>query len=225
MKRGDVFKITRKEPKKYHLILLSDVLLTTTETALKSGTYKLHRWVELKDVATGVTDITPEQIAAQAQALAAHNLNPSYAFFITSSEKSFQVVCEGEGVSSAVAADEKRAWMDAIRDGIAECRDEDDEWAAEAAAAVWTPNASACQLCERKFSYKMRRHHCRACGRNVCAGCSKHRRERKLTTGRTNSGTRILLFRCVDRCPLTRRCFSSLQVIRWEVPRRSRRRL
>ena len=48
------------------------VLLTTTETALKSGTYKLHRWVELKDVATGVTDITPEQIAAQAQALAAH---------------------------------------------------------------------------------------------------------------------------------------------------------
>ena len=55
-----MWKITRKEPKKYHLILLSDVLLTTTETALKSGTYKLHRWVELKDVATGVTDITPE---------------------------------------------------------------------------------------------------------------------------------------------------------------------
>ncbi|CAE8695353.1 unnamed protein product, partial [Polarella glacialis] len=39
---------------------------------------------------------------------------------------------------------------------------------------VWTPDAEAprCQLCRRDFSFFVRRHHCRKCGRCICAECS-----------------------------------------------------
>jgi hypothetical protein len=38
----------------------------------------------------------------------------------------------------------------------------------------WQPNKSAkvCQQCEKKFSLKVRRHHCRRCGGIFCAACS-----------------------------------------------------
>jgi|EP01043_Picozoa_sp_COSAG02_P006875 hypothetical protein len=38
----------------------------------------------------------------------------------------------------------------------------------------WQPNksAKACQQCQKKFSLKLRRHHCRRCGGIFCAACS-----------------------------------------------------
>ena len=40
--------------------------------------------------------------------------------------------------------------------------------------AQWLPDASAptCAVCRAKFSVVRRRHHCRQCGRVVCATCS-----------------------------------------------------
>lgn len=40
--------------------------------------------------------------------------------------------------------------------------------------AVWVPDGktSSCMRCGRAFSWRRRRHHCRLCGRCVCAGCS-----------------------------------------------------
>lgn len=40
--------------------------------------------------------------------------------------------------------------------------------------AIWIPDgkAEACMRCGRGFGWKRRRHHCRLCGRCVCAGCS-----------------------------------------------------
>ena len=81
--------MTRKDVRKYHLMLFSDIILTTTETATGSNTYKLHRWIELKNPATSVTDITPSQIAAQAKMLTSHGLNPTNAFYLNSSANSF----------------------------------------------------------------------------------------------------------------------------------------
>ena len=39
---------------------------------------------------------------------------------------------------------------------------------------VWVPDhkTSACMRCARKFTWLVRRHHCRLCGRCVCASCS-----------------------------------------------------
>ena len=179
LKRGDIFKVTRKDPKKYHLLLFSDCILTTTEE--KNGSYKLHQWIELQNPASSVVDITPEQIAAQAQALTAHALNPTNAFYLNSSAKSFEVVCEGNPTE---AAEEKKEWLELLSEAIAECRGDaagDDEWQQQVAAAVWTPNADGCEVCERQFSYKLRRHHCRACGCNVCKTCSAYKRERTIT--------------------------------------------
>ncbi len=41
----------------------------------------------------------------------------------------------------------------------------------------WQPDheVSACPICGTQFSLLYRRHHCRKCGRVVCAGCSPHR--------------------------------------------------
>ncbi|KAF2748518.1 hypothetical protein M011DRAFT_400799, partial [Sporormia fimetaria CBS 119925] len=41
----------------------------------------------------------------------------------------------------------------------------------------WQPDSEvdACPVCERQFSFFYRRHHCRKCGRVVCANCSPHR--------------------------------------------------
>ena len=39
---------------------------------------------------------------------------------------------------------------------------------------VWIPDSktSSCMRCGRMFGWRRRRHHCRLCGRCVCAGCS-----------------------------------------------------
>ncbi|GMT14066.1 hypothetical protein PFISCL1PPCAC_5363, partial [Pristionchus fissidentatus] len=42
---------------------------------------------------------------------------------------------------------------------------------------VWIPDADcpACMLCSAKFTFLLRRHHCRACGRVLCAACCNER--------------------------------------------------
>jgi len=40
---------------------------------------------------------------------------------------------------------------------------------------VWQPNTSSCSVCRLDFDLAFRRHHCRQCGRCVCAGCSPFR--------------------------------------------------
>lgn len=200
---GDIYKVTRKDVRKYHVMLFSDIVLTTTEE--NKNTYKLHQWIELQHPATSVTDITPAQIAAQAKMLTSHGLNPTNAFFLNSSAKSFEVVCEGDPVE---AAQEKTEWLDMINEAIAERRgdaEDDEEWAAEVAAAVWTPNAESCHVCKRRFSYKLRRHHCRACGCNVCKACSAYKRERTVTGSSSDlmgkvTETKVLTERICSEC-------------------------
>lgn len=46
--------------------------------------------------------------------------------------------------------------------------------------AAWTPNTKVCQVCAKPFSIVRRRHHCRRCGKCVCAGCSPRESRRPL---------------------------------------------
>ncbi len=44
-------------------------------------------------------------------------------------------------------------------------------------AQMWLPDNffDSCPQCQAKFSWSLRRHHCRACGNVVCNSCSSHR--------------------------------------------------
>ena len=52
----------------------------------------------------------------------------------------------------------------------AERRRKVDHWV----PAIWIPDgkATSCMRCGRTFGWRRRRHHCRLCGRCVCAACS-----------------------------------------------------
>lgn len=56
-------------------------------------------------------------------------------------------------------------------------------------AAVWIPDSevSECQTCLKTFSFLVRKHHCRLCGRVVCGECSKHR----MVLEKTNKPVRV----------------------------------
>ena len=58
---------------------------------------------------------------------------------------------------------------------------------------VWMKNneSDCCLVCARKWSLLLRRHHCRACGRLVCADCSK---------GKVMNEKTSLLERCCSDC-------------------------
>ena len=76
-------------------------------------------------------------------------------------------------VAVAEDARERDAWLGAI--AAAAGADMDAE--SDALAPVWVEdkNADACGLCDAKFTMFFRRHHCRKCGRLVCARCSDHK--------------------------------------------------
>jgi FYVE/RhoGEF/PH domain-containing protein 5/6 len=76
-------------------------------------------------------------------------------------------------VAVAEDARERDAWLAAI--AAAAGADMDAE--SDALAPVWVEdkNADACGLCDAKFTMFFRRHHCRKCGRLVCARCSDHK--------------------------------------------------
>lgn len=53
---------------------------------------------------------------------------------------------------------------------VAERRRKVEHWV----PAIWIPDGktASCMRCGRMFGWRRRRHHCRLCGRCVCAGCS-----------------------------------------------------
>lgn len=90
---------------------------------------------------------------------------------ILSSVKSFEVRFETES--------EKRVWVKKLNEARAQ-----DEKESGAVAPVWTGDKSsgACVLCASKFSVFSRRHHCRNCGKIVCAKCSSTSRQLAVST-------------------------------------------
>ncbi|KAF8159873.1 hypothetical protein B0H34DRAFT_705183 [Crassisporium funariophilum] len=75
----------------------------------------------------------------------------------------------GSSISPIVKAKTKK--KDKDRRGVSvERRRKVDHWV----PAIWIPDGktNSCMRCGRTFGWRRRRHHCRLCGRCVCAGCS-----------------------------------------------------
>lgn len=97
------------------------------------------------------------------------------AFTIGSSKKSFVV--------SAETPSEKFDWLIDISNAEKELKSKNKSLkkdvgaAKEAEAPVWQPDGSAkeCTICKTGFTAFTRRHHCRSCGKLVCANCSTNR--------------------------------------------------
>eukprot|EP00755_Sulcionema_specki_P023031 Sspe_Gene.77898::Locus_48708_Transcript_1_1_Confidence_1.000_Length_1322::g.77898::m.77898 len=76
-----------------------------------------------------------------------------------------------------------------------------------AASAGWTQDedVKTCYQCQREFTIRRRRHHCRRCGKIFCGRCSVHRQP--LPTGEDE----VLLARVCDAC-------AALPPLRWVSP-------
>ncbi|XP_017272127.1 pleckstrin homology domain-containing family F member 2 [Kryptolebias marmoratus] len=78
---------------------------------------------------------------------------------------------------SASSYEEKRGWLDHIRDCQSRLLKETDAQPGSNFAMSWIPDKAAqkCMRCLKKFTTIHRKHHCRKCGFVVCNECSKQR--------------------------------------------------
>lgn len=159
---GELFKVCRRERKKRHFFLFSDILVYSFPTE-KNGKFKISRQLDL--LLLSVKDI---EDAAQK--------NLTNAFQIGSESKSFVVIAQ--------SAEDKQHWVQCLAESISHRKeafktlDLKNVDADMSAAPVWVPDdeVKACTFCSTKFTVITRRHHCRQCGQIACGNCSNNKR-------------------------------------------------
>ena len=157
IREGVLWKICRRASKKRIFYLFNDLMLYAS--ALPTGGLMVHRVIPLGELR--ISDVPDTEAVTNA-------------FMIGSSKKSFVV--------SAETPSEKFDWLVDISNAEKELASKNlslkkETSAKEAEAPVWQPDKSAkqCTICGTDFTAFTRRHHCRSCGRLVCANCSTHR--------------------------------------------------
>lgn len=157
IREGVLWKVCRRASKKRIFYLFNDLMLYAS--ALPTGGLMVHRVIPLEELR--VTDIPDTETITNA-------------FMIGSSKKSFVVTAE--------TPNEKFDWLVDISNANKELQNKNsslkkDFGAKEAEAPVWQPDSSAkkCTICGTDFTAFTRRHHCRSCGKLVCANCSANK--------------------------------------------------
>uniref|UniRef100_A0A914D831 Pleckstrin homology domain-containing family F member 2 n=1 Tax=Acrobeloides nanus TaxID=290746 RepID=A0A914D831_9BILA len=147
---GVLVKMCRKKPKPRQFFLFNDILVYGTIIIAKKRYSKQHI-IPLEEVK--IENLEDEGDSRNG-------------WVIKTRTKSFAVF--------AATPTEKNEWMahivrsvqEILRSGRAPAKEH---------AAVWVPDSEAekCMCCQStQFTVLQRRHHCRACGRVVCRGCS-----------------------------------------------------
>ncbi|XP_052779804.1 uncharacterized protein LOC128217033 isoform X2 [Mya arenaria] len=177
LKEGELMKLSRKDLQPRYFFLFSDVLLYTTEAP--TG-YRLNNTLSLTGMKVSVAARDEYKME----------------FSIISTQRSFTL--------QASSLEERDDWVSAINSAIEEntlkrdtfvtmrsqFRDEhlqsswdtyqaliDKDFVLGHKAPLWIPDArvTMCMICTVEFTVTFRRHHCRACGWVVCAGCSENK--------------------------------------------------
>jgi len=170
LKEGELQKISRKGMGSRYFVLLSDCLLYTTyhgSWAGDSTSLKVSYTIPLNQLHVHVP--TAEDFQTE--------------FSITSNVRSCTL--------RARNVQERNDWLDALNSAIEEYRSRKAtfvtldqlnpvlrfEGKLGDSAPVWIPDqrVTMCQSCNTEFSLVNRRHHCRACGKVVCAPCSANK--------------------------------------------------
>uniref|UniRef100_A0A3P9MC86 FYVE, RhoGEF and PH domain-containing protein 6 n=1 Tax=Oryzias latipes TaxID=8090 RepID=A0A3P9MC86_ORYLA len=165
-KEGVLMKLSRKVMQPRMFFLFNDILLYTKP--VQTGQYKLKNMLSL----AGMKVSKPNQEAYQ------NELN------IESVERSF--------ILSASSATERDDWLNSISAAIndftkkkitflsgnpANEADLTDGTPLGSKAPIWIPDprTTMCMICTSEFTLTWRRHHCRACGKVICQGCSSNK--------------------------------------------------
>uniref|UniRef100_T1J575 FYVE, RhoGEF and PH domain-containing protein 6 n=1 Tax=Strigamia maritima TaxID=126957 RepID=T1J575_STRMM len=163
LREGELSKLSRKVMQPRWFILFNDALLHTDVT---QGSLRLH--CELPLSAMRVVVPTNEEFLNE--------------FSVISSTRSFTL--------SANSLQERDEWVSTLNNAIqsnakrrgtltlsTEKTIDDMETTLGKNAPVWIPDSrvTMCQLCTMPFTVTFRRHHCRACGKVICASCSANR--------------------------------------------------
>ncbi|KAH6922769.1 hypothetical protein HPB50_018982 [Hyalomma asiaticum] len=161
LKEGELMKASRKEMQPRYFVLFSDSLLYLVPTP--QGFYKVNYELPLSGMKVTVR---PQQ-------------DYQNEFSVYTTKRSF-ILC-------ASSPEEREEWISALTKAIEDNihrkssfhegsqSSTSSELGRE--APVWIPDqrVTMCQLCTSGFTFTHRRHHCRACGKVVCATCSSHR--------------------------------------------------
>ena len=69
-------------------------------------------------------------------------------------------------------------------------------------APVWVPDdrVTMCQLCLETFTFLLRRHHCRACGKVICASCSRFRAHLPYLVSSSSTSVAVDAERVCEKC-------------------------
>ncbi|CAB3403287.1 unnamed protein product [Caenorhabditis bovis] len=148
---GVLVKMCRKKPKQRQFFLFNDILVYGNIVISKKR-YNKQRIIRLEGVQ--LEDLDDEGALKNG-------------WIIKTPAKSFAVY--------AATATEKKEWMLHIQRCVSDLLEKGNKRPATEHAAVWIPDGEAnkCMECGRtQFNLVQRRHHCRNCGRVVCAACS-----------------------------------------------------
>ncbi|XP_077546989.1 uncharacterized protein LOC144159399 isoform X3 [Haemaphysalis longicornis] len=165
LKEGELMKVSRKEMQPRYFVLFSDSLLYLVPTP--QGFLRVNYELPL----SGMKVMVPPQQDYQNE------------FSVYTTKRSF--------ILSASSPEEREEWISALNTAIQDNihrkssfhvqKKEGSQSSSSSElgreAPVWIPDqrVTMCQLCTSGFTFTHRRHHCRACGKVVCAACSAHR--------------------------------------------------
>uniref|UniRef100_A0AAY5KK26 FYVE, RhoGEF and PH domain containing 5a n=1 Tax=Esox lucius TaxID=8010 RepID=A0AAY5KK26_ESOLU len=164
VKEGTLMKVSRKCRQPRHLFLMNDVLLYTYPQ--QDGKYRLKNTLPLTGMKVSLHCLPPVSILVTDSVLAV--LGVSLCSSCSEREDWFHTL-------SRVVSDHARG-AGTFSSSPGEAREH--LWlplGEKAPTLVPVSHVMMCMNCTSDFSLTLRRHHCHACGRIVCRGCSRNR--------------------------------------------------
>jgi len=165
VKEGPLTKICRSKHEQRWVVLFNDILIYASESSI--GLIKKLHFHKLFHLETLRVENVPDKETAHKKI--------KNAFQVVTPNKSFVLI--------AATPELKEEWIKVLKDTISAwcskratlARSQGETSFVISEAPVWIPDDEvvSCMLCFAPFTFTKRRHHCRSCGKVICAECSR----------------------------------------------------